>query len=299
MANVFPRMDKLPPNTKYMAVESSEPSEIMADPVIEDERSDVPEPVPIQTRRDEELWRNCQNFAEAQLLNRDFFQGKRVGQNVCQEYDADQLNESGHQLLEHVFILQYQAPFFYRTLYGDSVSDEKHMGLCYYLLPYDSPLRLPFMKSLLDSAHLPTVLLDLSIQPEAKGVASNLFHCEGLHEERNADLIEYLEDHWEMIHDDMPERAAQFLINHVNLVKGFDCQAILGSKPTVFLTVAGSYDADLQKALLDLVNQKRKVLEVEEEERIRSQDLVRKEMTSKLFLEYGCTNSREGKCFRR
>jgi len=270
-----------------MAVEFSEPSEFMAGPVSEDERSGVPNPVLIQTIRDEELWRNCQNFAEAQLLNRDFFQGKRVGQNVCQGYDPDQLNESGHQLLEHVFMLEFQKPFFDRTVYEESVNDSKHMGLCYYMLPYDSPLRLPLMEALLKSDLLTTVLFDLSIQPPATGVASNLHDCEGVYEDRWAELIEDLEDKWEMIHDDMQSSAMELLIEKVQDVQGFDCQAILGSKPTVFLAIAKSYHADLQKALLDLVNQQRKVLIDKEEERIRSQDSLRKELTSKLFLKWG------------
>jgi ABC-type hemin transport system substrate-binding protein len=59
----------------------------------------------------------------------------------------------------------------------------------------------------------------------------------------------------------------------VQHVKKSDCQAIIDARPTVFLTMSDRYDHDVQKALLDLVNQSEKVLEDEKEVRIRSEEL--------------------------
>jgi hypothetical protein len=51
--------------------------------------------------------------------------------------------------------------------------------------------------------------------------------------------------------------------------------------------MSDQYDHDVQKALLDLVNQSEKVLEDEKEVRIRSEELQRIQFASKLFDEYG------------
>ena len=65
------------------------------------------------------------------------------------------------------------------------------MGLCYYMLPYDSPLRLPLIEALL---RFYTILVDLSLQPNSSSMASGVDCCEGLLEARLADLVENLRE---------------------------------------------------------------------------------------------------------
>jgi hypothetical protein len=256
--------------------------------ILNDKPNVVPIPVPAQKARDLQTWHNCSDYAAAHALDNEFFQGKQVGQNISQQYDPDQLNESGRQLLDHVFILEFRKPRFLRVMDKDGIYEERCMGLAYYMLPYDSPLRLPLMEALLSSELLHTILVDTSLQPDDNGIATGVEYCEGLYESRSASLVEYLEDDWGMIHDDFPHSAAALLFEEIQKVKMSGCQAILDTRPTVFLTIANHYDHDVQKALLDLVNQLGELLKAEEEARIRLEDLQRKERTSILFSEYGC-----------
>jgi hypothetical protein len=169
----------------------------------------------------------------------------RVGRNISQQYNPDQLNESGRRLLDHVFILEFSKPRFLRRLYGDCVIEQRYMGLCYYMLPYDSPLRLPLMEALLSDRGFHTILVDFSLQSDCVGIASGVACCEGLLEARAACFIEDLKDDWEMIHDDFPNSVGTLLIEKVQAVKHSGCQAIFDAKPTVFLTIANHYDHDV------------------------------------------------------
>jgi hypothetical protein len=252
-----------------------------------DGRSDVHDSATDQEIRDQETWHNCPDYVAAHALNNEFFHGKRVGRNISQQYDQDQLNESGRQLLDHVFILKFHKPRFFRRIDNDGVCEIRNMGMCSYMLPNDSPLRLPLMEALLSSESLFTILTDLSLQSNNDSlIISNLERCEGLSQIRVADLIELLEE-WSPDRDDFSGIVCEQLTEDVRHVKKSDCQAIIDTRPTVFLTMSDQYDHDVQKALLDLVNQSEKVLEDEKEVRIRSEELQRIQFASKLFDEYG------------
>jgi hypothetical protein len=236
-----------------------------------DKRSDVLDIASDQEIRDQEIWHNCPDYAAAHALNNEFFHGKRVGRNISQQYDQDQLNESGRQLLDHVFILKFHKPSFSREISNNDVYEIRNMGMCSYMLPNDSPLRLPLTEALLSSECLFTILTDLSLQSNDNSlIISNLERCEGLSQTRVAELIEIL-GKWIPDRDDFPGIACEQLAKDVRHVKKSDCQAIIDTRPTVFLTMSDQYDHDVQKALLDLVNQSEKVLENEKEVRIRSE----------------------------
>ncbi|KAG9801013.1 hypothetical protein KCU95_g77, partial [Aureobasidium melanogenum] len=83
---------------------------------------------------------------------------------------------------------------------------------------------------------------------------SNLNHCRGLSEFKIAELIELLEE-WSPDRDDFSGSVCDQLTEDVQHVKKSDCQAIIDTRPTVFLTISDQYDHDVQKALLNLVNQ--------------------------------------------
>jgi hypothetical protein len=150
--------------------------------------------------------------------------------------------------------------------------EDKHTGLCYYMLTENSPLRLPLVKALLSGQRLHTFLVDLSFKLIGKeSIMSNLECCGGRYESRLADLIGSLKDEsWEPIQDDLSGAAGQILLDEVQNAKDFDFQAILDTKPTVFLTICDQYDHDVRKALLDLINRSSKILQGGKQALIRS-----------------------------
>jgi hypothetical protein len=161
--------------------------------------------------------------------------------------------------------------------------------MCSYLLPNDTPLQLPLMNALFSSQHLCTILVDLSLQfnhNRNSPMMSNLNHCRGFSEFRIAEPIELLEE-WSPDRDDFLGSVCDQLTEDVQHVKKSDCQAIVDTKPIVFLTISDQYDHDVQKALLDLVNQSEKILEDEKEVRIRSEELQRIQFASELSDGYG------------
>lgn len=162
-------------------------------------------------------------------------------------------------------MLKFHKPRFSRRIDENGVYELRNMGVCSYMLPNNSPIRLPLMDALLSSQHLYTILVDLSLQSNHNRnslIMSNLNHCRGLSEFKIAELIELLEE-WSPDRDDFSGSVCDQLTEDVQHVKKSDCQAIIDTRPTVFLTISDQYDHDVQKALLNLVNQLEKVLEGE------------------------------------
>jgi hypothetical protein len=159
MADTLPEKGKL-----LLTIEDMTEQSYQASGIPTDERSDVPDPVSAQTTRDQETWHSYPDYAAAHALNNEFFHGKRVRQNISQQYDQDQLNESGRQLLDHVFKLKFHKSRFSRRVDNEGVHEVKNMGFCSYMLREDSPLRLPLIEALLSSQSLCTILTDPSLQ---------------------------------------------------------------------------------------------------------------------------------------